>query len=89
MIIVALIVVFVLVQKAQYLHEVYFHNIDSPPYQVSEHDVMTTLSWRTTLSFARARLVTLASGLRPERRFAPLARGIYTKICYFPTRILV
>ena len=57
-------------QKAQYLHYVYFHNIDSPPYifEISEHDVMTTLPWRTTLSFANARLVTLAPGLHPERR---------------------
>ena len=26
---------------------------------------------------SRAQLVTLAPGLRPERRFAPLVRGIY------------
>ena len=29
----------------------------------------------TTLNSASAELVTLAPGLRPERRFAPLARG--------------
>ena len=28
---------------------------------------------------SRAELVTLAPGLRPERRFAPLARGLYLK----------
>ena len=35
--------------------------------------------WTTTLNLANgnARLVTLAPGLRPERRFAPLARGQY------------
>ena len=34
--------------------------------------------WTATLNLANgnARLVTLAPGLRPERRFAPLARGI-------------
>ena len=29
-----------------------------------------------TLNFPKAKLVTLAPGLRPERRFAPLARGL-------------
>ena len=29
----------------------------------------------TTFNLPNARLVTLAPGLRPERRFAPLARG--------------
>ena len=34
--------------------------------------------WTTTLNLANgnARLVTLAPGLRPERRFAPLVRGL-------------
>ena len=32
--------------------------------------------WTSTLNFAYARLVTLAPGLRSERRFAPLARGL-------------
>ena len=53
--------------------------------EISEHDVMTYHKkshphrpWTTTLNFAygNARLVTLAPGLRPERRFAPLARGL-------------
>ena len=30
-----------------------------------------------TLNFPKAKLVTLAPGLRPERRFAPLARGLF------------
>ena len=30
----------------------------------------------TTFNLPNARLVTLAPGLRPERRFAPLARGL-------------
>ena len=30
----------------------------------------------TTFNLSNARLVTLAPGLRPERRFAPLARGL-------------
>ena len=29
---------------------------------------------------SRAELVTLAPGLRPERRFAPLARGLFLTI---------
>ena len=29
-----------------------------------------------TLNFPKAKLVTLAPGLRPERRLAPLARGL-------------
>ena len=33
----------------------------------------------TTFNLPSARLVTLAPGLRPERRFAPLARGL--EIC--------
>ncbi len=31
---------------------------------------------------SRAELVTLAPGLRPERRFAPLARGISGKVLH-------
>ena len=31
---------------------------------------------------SRAELVTLAPGLRPERRFAPLARGLMKDIHY-------
>ena len=40
--------------------------------------------WTTTLNFAygNARLVTLAPGLRPERRFAPLARGLTKGLFY-------
>ena len=34
---------------------------------------------------SRAELVTLAPGLRPERRFAPLARGQSTNQCTQPT----
>ena len=51
---VALIAGVVLVQKAKYLHEVYFHDIESQICEVSENNVMITLPWRTTLSFAKA-----------------------------------
>ena len=34
------------------------------------------LSRATTLNSANTKLVTLAPGLRPERRLAPLARGL-------------
>ena len=33
---------------------------------------------------SRAELVTLAPGLRPERRFAPLARGLLPSIARVP-----
>ena len=49
--------------------------------EISEDDVMTYhfyyLSRATTLNSANTKLVTLAPVLRPERRFAPLARGLY------------
>ena len=54
-----------------------------PFFEISEmttHPTMTTTFESAMLSFSpgvnsRAELVTLAPGLRPERRFAPLARG--------------
>ena len=36
----------------------------------------------TTFNLPNARLVTLAPGLRPERRFAPLARGLHKRLPY-------
>ena len=36
------------------------------------------LSRATTFNSANTKLVALAPGLRPERRFAPLARGLYS-----------
>ena len=53
---------------------------DSPHIvEISEDGVMTYhfyyLSRATTLNSANTKLVTLAQGLRPERRLAPLARG--------------
>ena len=47
--------------------------------EISEDDVMTYhfyyLSRATTVNSANTKLVTLTPGLRPEQRFAPLARG--------------
>ena len=45
-------------------------------FEISDNDHPYSLSQMLTLNFAiaNARLVTLAPGLRPERRFAPLAR---------------
>ena len=37
--------------------------------------------WTATLNFAYARLVALAPGLCPERRLAPLARGLEIHAC--------
>ena len=47
------------------------------------------LSRATTFNSANTKLVTLAPGLRPERRFAPLARGLYqlSQLIDKPTRI--
>ena len=52
----------------------------SIPISITTHPTMTTTFESAMLSFSpgvnsRAELVTLPSGLRPERRFAPLARG--------------
>ena len=46
-------------------------------FEISEDDQPYSLLQMLTLNFtyANARLVTLAPGLRPERRFAPLARA--------------
>ena len=64
---------------------------DSPPYcRDQEDDVMAYhfyyLSRATTLNSANTKLVTLAPGLRLERRFAPLARGLYI-VSLFPQAI--
>ena len=52
--------------------------------EISEDDVMTYhfyyVSRATTLNSANTKLVTLAPGLRPEWRFASLARGIMQSV---------
>ena len=76
-----------LVGQSKLMDTIVRHSIE-----ISEHDVMTYLTpfaHRQRLWTSHcAELVTLAPGLRPERRFAPLARGIWFKIsivyvCYF------
>ena len=49
-------------------------------FEINDNDHPYSLLQMLTLNFAiaNARLVTLAPGLRPERRFAPFARGLYT-----------
>ena len=60
-------------------------------FEISDNDHPNSLSQMLTLNFAiaNARLVTLAPGLRPERRFAPLARGLHHTglLIYFSYRI--
>ena len=53
-------------------------------FEISEDDYPYSLSQMLTLNLpiANARLVTLAPGLRPERRFAPLARGQLATLNY-------
>ena len=51
-------------------------------YTFRKDDVVSTLATfldETTLDFAKAQSITLAPGLRPELRFAPLARGLSTR----------
>ncbi len=73
--------------KVSYMYFLVFlpfpHLINIHIFEISEmttHPTMTTTFESAMLSFSlgvnsRAELVTLAPGLRPERRFAPLARG--------------
>ena len=77
MIIVALITGVVLKQETNIcMKYIYMILIVHHIFEVS--DVMTTLPSRTTLNFTNARLVTLAPVLRPERRLAPLSRGLHS-----------
>ena len=62
----------------------------SPDHNVWENNVMSTLTTSlddSTLDFANARLVALASGLRPERR-AALAWGLLKNIGRFRTNFV-
>ena len=43
-------------------------------------EISEYLSRATTFNSANTKLVTLAPGLRPERRFAPLARGLVENV---------
>ena len=65
--------------KTKTSHEAYSHDINNPLlFEISEDDHPYSLSQMLTFNspIANARLVTLAPDLRPERRFAPLARGL-------------